>query len=169
MRPLTWLLGALLVAPSLAAGEDPPRTLARFQELRAFRGAPPVYTHPVEEDVDSVPDACLSCHKKGTSGAPVTPHPELPECRQCHVRRATTALFKPTEWTSLAPVAQSKRWLPTSPPVMPHEPAGFRARCVACHAGPHPVRELESKHPERAACVQCHVPAKTAAEWSRGP
>jgi cytochrome c-type protein NapB len=177
MRARFWI-GALVLGPLLALAappakkadpkdEDPPRTMARFYDLRVYRGSPPVYTHGVEEDVDSTPEACLSCHKKGTSGAPVTPHPEFPECRQCHVRRVTSATFKPTEWTSIAPPASSKRWLRTSPPVMPHDPTGFRVRCTTCHAGPHPVQELESKHAERPICVQCHVPAKVTTEWSR--
>ena len=167
MRPR--FLTLLLLPVCSAWAGDAPRTVARVYELRAWAGAPPVYTHSVEADVDSVPDACLSCHKKGTDGAPVTPHPELPECRQCHVRRAVETLFKPTDWTAVAPPQRGRRALVSSPPVMPHEPTGFRTRCVVCHGPPHPAKELQSKHPERATCLQCHVPATTTAEWSRSP
>lgn len=167
MRPLLALLGVALAGPSPSPPKEPPRNLARAYELRAYGGAPPVYTHAVEGDVEAVPEACLSCHRRGTSGAPVSPHPELVECRQCHVMRKTRAEFRPTEFTAPPAPALGRRALPTAPAVMPHLPVGFRTRCSTCHGPPNPARELATPHPERTLCNQCHVPARTSDEWSR--
>jgi cytochrome c-type protein NapB len=66
------------------------RTLAVFHARRAYPGAPPVIPHPVDER-EAFGKACLSCHGSGgwaprfEAYAPVTPHPEMISCRQCHV------------------------------------------------------------------------------------
>lgn len=161
------LLVCLVLAAPLARAGEPPRTLARFYSLRAYAGAPPVYTHEQEGDVGWAGDACLSCHKRGSSGAPVTPHPWFGECRMCHVHQKTTTLFRPTDWVSVPPPARGKRALPSSPPVAAHPPGTFRQKCVVCHTGKSGVKELSSPHPERGACMQCHVPQRTEEEWTR--
>lgn len=161
------LLALLLLAAPLAGAGDPPRTLAAFYSLRAYPGAPPTYSHEVEGDVGWAGDACLSCHKRGSSGAPVTPHPWFGECRMCHVRAKTSTLFKPTDWVSVAPPARGLRALPSSPPVAAHPPGTFRQRCVACHTGKSTVKELRCEHQERGSCVQCHVPQRTTEDWVR--
>lgn len=44
-------------------------------------GYPPQIPHSLEER-----SQCLVCHQEGEAGnAPKTPHPELTNCRQCHV------------------------------------------------------------------------------------
>lgn len=163
-RPLLALL--LLVAPSAVAG-DPPRTLKQFYEQRAYAGAPPSYRHELEGDVGWAGDACLSCHKRGSSGAPVTPHPWFGECRMCHVQLKVSTLFRPTDFVSVSPPTRHLRALPSSPMVAAHVPGVFRQRCVVCHTGKNTVKELLSPHPERGACPQCHVPQRTQEEWTR--
>jgi len=61
--------------------------LSEAQALRrAFEGAPPVVPHPIDQQGTH---SCLSCHehsmKVGDRVAPVTSHPLLANCTQCHV------------------------------------------------------------------------------------
>lgn len=165
-RHLPGLLALLLAAPTVRA-EAPARTLTSFYEARAYPGAPPSYRHEVEGDVGWEGASCLSCHKRGTDGAPVTPHPRFGECRMCHVRVKVQTLFKPTDFVSTSPPQRGLRALPSSPVVAAHPPGTFRRECVSCHTGKSTVKELLSKHPERVACTQCHVPQRTVEEWSR--
>ena len=68
------------------------RTLETYYDNRAYHGAPPSIPHPVNEH-QSLGGAndCLKCHENGgfvekyNAYTPVTPHPELVNCRQCHV------------------------------------------------------------------------------------
>ena len=166
-RVVTLWVFIALVALAKEPAKDPPRLLADFYARRAYLGAPPTYSHEVEGDVGWAGDACLSCHKRGSSGAPVTPHPWFGECRMCHVRQTVQTFFKPTEFQSVAPPERGLRWLPTSPVIAAHSPGTFRQRCVVCHTGKTTVKEILSKHPERGACVQCHVPQRTTGEWTR--
>ena len=46
-------------------------------------GDPPQIPHEVAA-TDSGED-CLMCHREGEAGAPVTPHPWLVDCQQCHI------------------------------------------------------------------------------------
>lgn len=162
------VLLALLFATTLpASAGDPPRTLEGFYEKRAYPGAPPQYRHPLEGDVGWAGDACLACHKKGSSGAPITPHPLFGECRMCHARLKVNTLFRPTDFVSVAAPARHLRALPGSPVMAAHPPGVFRQKCMVCHAGKNGVKELASEHPERGACVQCHVPQRTTAIWTR--
>lgn len=55
-------------------------------EVKLAENEPPVVPHPIS-DRDTAKE-CLSCHKKGKKGAPVTKHPERKNCTQCHVAGA---------------------------------------------------------------------------------
>jgi len=46
-------------------------------------GNPPLIPHDVAADDGGA--TCLGCHRTGEGGAPVTPHPQLVDCRQCHI------------------------------------------------------------------------------------
>lgn len=48
-------------------------------------GDPPAIPHEVGE-ADGGAD-CLGCHRDGDGGTPKTTHPELVDCRQCHILR----------------------------------------------------------------------------------
>ena len=74
------------------------RTLKEFYSRRAYPGAPPVIPHAVEKD-GIIADRCLTCHENGgyvqsfKAYAPVSPHPEKENCRQCHVPVVEKELF----------------------------------------------------------------------------
>ena len=144
------------------------RTLAVFYARRAYPGAPPVIPHPVDER-DAFGKACLACHGSGgwvprlEAFAPVTPHPELVSCRQCHVPQATAPAFKASGWHVPAPPALVGPAMPGSPPPIPHA-LQMRENCRACHGGPGAVAELRSTHPERVTCRQCHALGAPAAQ-----
>ena len=156
---------ALALLPALTTRTEPPaekpKTLDDYYRGRAYPGSPPPYTHKDESDFDAEPDACLSCHKRGTSGAPVTPHAALPECRQCHVRARAPGTFRETTFAPAPAPKLRERALPGSPPPMGHLPTPLRANCLACHGAKATVASLKSDHPERINCQQCHVPQRT--------
>jgi cytochrome c-type protein NapB len=170
------------------------RTLAAFYARRAYLGAPPVIPHPVDER-DAFGKACLACHGDGgwvarfEAYTPVTPHPELTSCRQCHVpltlpsppggERVTGTLAPRggegrvrgsiSTWQTTPPPQLQGGVMPGSPPPIPHA-LQMRENCLACHAGPGAVDALRTTHPERVSCRQCHaLGAPPAAGFARPP
>jgi len=106
---------------------------------------------------------CLQCHQNGgftekfNAYAPVTPHPEMINCRQCHVPQNTQTLFKETNFQKVsAPETGINSALQGSPPVIPHQ-IQMRENCLSCHAGPSAPKQIRMSHPERVNCRQCHV------------
>jgi len=166
--------------------EAHPRTLKTFRYLRAYPGAPPRIPHgftPTEFRTG----ACQTCHERGgysrrfAAYVPVTPHPEMGMCLQCHaLDEAVTGISLPSSdpnsrcaqchglGGSPLPYDTALQWRTTSwpqlprrtpdrgPPPIPHGVQG-RGNCLACHAGPGAVAEIRTAHPERADCRQCHV------------
>ncbi len=161
------LFGLVLLAALPAAAGDPSRTLKAFYENRAYPAAPPQYRHELEGDVGWAGDACLSCHKKGSSGAPMMPHASFGECRMCHAHLKVSTVFKPTTFVSTSLPERHVRALPGSPVVAPHPPSFFRQKCLSCHGEKNGVKDVKSPHPERGACVQCHVPQRTVELFTR--
>jgi cytochrome c-type protein NapB len=163
-----------------------PRTLARYQFLRAYPGAPPRIPHGFTSD-EFRTGTCNTCHRRGgysprfNAYVPVTPHPDMPACLQCHVGRdEVTGVSLPdlnpsavcrqchlpgaaawsveglVNWRPMAwPIPERSRD-PSQPPPIPHG-LFFRENCLACHSGPSAVREIRTSHPERADCRTCHV------------
>ena len=137
------------------------RTLREFYSRRAYPGAPPVIAHTVQFD-GVINDDCLSCHKDGgyvpelNAYTPVTPHPEMQNCRQCHVSQNTEGVFVDTEWAESMLPKRGRQAIAGGPLQIPH-PLQFRENCLACHSGPHAVVEIRTSHPERENCQQCHV------------
>jgi nitrate reductase (cytochrome), electron transfer subunit len=176
------------LAIGLAAGRDRdahPRTLRTYRSLREYPGAPPRIPHGLTAE-EFRTGACNTCHELGgfsprfDAYVPVTPHPEMvaclqchvgddqvagvqlpgqnagARCRQCHAPNAVRARevgpgWRPAEWPRL-----SARTPDRAPPPIPHDLYG-RSNCLACHAGPSAVAEIRTRHPERANCRQCHV------------
>jgi nitrate reductase (cytochrome), electron transfer subunit len=163
------------------------RTLAAFRGLRAYPGAPPRIPHPLSpEEFRAM--TCNSCHESGGYAArfgayaPVTPHPEMRNCLQCHAaddgsvglavqgrllsgeshdtraQRPAAANFAVLDWKTTGWPETNLRAMHGSPPAIPHS-LEMRGNCLACHAGPSAVAEIRTSHPERANCRQCHVPA----------
>ena len=137
------------------------RTLREFYSRRAYAGAPPIIPHEVEND-GVISDDCLACHQDGgyvpeyNAYTPITPHPEMGNCRQCHVLQVSEGLFAATEWIQPNLPKRGQQSIPGGPLQIPH-PMQFRENCLACHAGPQAVVEIRSSHPERENCLQCHV------------
>jgi nitrate reductase (cytochrome), electron transfer subunit len=144
------------------------RTREVYYARRAYPGAPPVIPHPVDER-QAFGKACLACHGEGgwvprfEAYAPVTPHPEMASCRQCHVPQAGQPAFRASDWHTPAPPALKAAAMPGSPPPIPHA-LQMRENCRACHAGPGAVDVLRTTHPQRVSCRQCHALAAPAAE-----
>jgi len=151
--------------PVVLPGPDaaPPESRERGGTV-AYAGAPPTIPHPVRA---SGPAECLGCHANGvvlgsTSATPI-PHRTFASCTQCHV----SALPAIGEVPTTGPASVESRFsgwqggergtraLPTAPPTVPH-PTFMRERCVSCH-GPLGRVALETPHPERQSCSQCHV------------
>jgi cytochrome c-type protein NapB len=173
------LAGALIVAAGRSqepAGEtsadkraadekESKRTLAVFYSRRAYPGAPPVIPHPLSEDNTMEGRSCLGCHLSGVyvpsfkAYAPVTPHPDWLNCRQCHVNGKQQEPFRSSTWTKIeGPVINREAG---APPPIPHD-LQLRTNCLACHAGSGAVNEIRTPHPEREDCRVCHVTGEKA-------
>jgi len=174
------------------------RTLETWRYLRAYPGAPPRIPHGLSPE-EYRTDACRTCHERGgyserfAAYVPLTPHPEMGMCLQCHVGDdALAGIARPSSdpnsrcsqchgsggtplpfdnstlaWRTTAWPQIPRREPNRSPPSIPHE-LQSRGNCLACHAGPAAVAEIRTTHPERADCRQCHVtPDAEAAELTR--
>ncbi len=178
--------GVMAIPPAGGRQRDAhPRTLVLFRFLRAYPGAPPRIPHGFTAD-EFRTGQCNTCHERGgfspRFGAyvPVTPHPDMPACLQCHVgsdevtgvtlpsldpsticrqchapgaARWAEALvdWRPMAWPSRARPAENG-----GVPPITHD-LFFRGNCLACHSGPSAVAEIRTTHPERADCRECHV------------
>jgi cytochrome c-type protein NapB len=137
------------------------RSLDVFYSRRAFLGAPPYIPHEVGSDMSQDFGSCLTCHQRGgyvqkfKAYAPLTPHPEHRNCRQCHVSQLNSSLFRETAWLPLVPPKLKRVGVVGGPPPMPH-PLDMRENCSACHTGPAALSEIVSPHQQRSYCRQCH-------------
>ncbi|MBC3759647.1 nitrate reductase cytochrome c-type subunit [Hyunsoonleella sp. SJ7] len=148
---------------NMPVDENHQRLLKDYYKNRAYHGAPPSIPHPVEE-MNLGDNTCLQCHQNGgfvnkyKAYAPVTPHPEMINCRQCHVAQNSNTLFKATNMAQVnAPKVGVNNALIGTPPMIPHQ-IQMRENCLSCHAGPAAPKEIRVTHPERVNCRQCHVP-----------
>lgn len=188
--------GVTAIPPAGERARDAhPRTLARFRFLRAYPGAPPRIPHGFTAD-EFRTGACNTCHQRGgfsprfDAYVPLTPHPEMPACLQCHVGRdEVTGVSLPNldpstvcrqchapgaaRWAEALvdwrPMAWPSRAAPGQDgvPSITHD-LFFRGNCLACHSGPSAVAEIRTAHPERANCRQCHaLPDPTVNEFIR--
>jgi cytochrome c-type protein NapB len=170
-----------------------PRTLRMFRFLRAYPGAPPRIPHALSPD-EFRTGVCRTCHERGgyswrfAAYVPVTPHPEMGPCQQCHVGEdgvvdRTTPGADPNVRCAMChglnggpPRQEAALTWPTSawptwgrttpdqlPPSIPHDLL-LRGNCLACHSGPAAVAEIRTSHPERASCRQCHTLPDAGAE-----
>ena len=141
---------------------QPERHLADYYARRAYPGGPPFIPHQLFDDKSMGGKGCLGCHANGgwmpmfKAFTPVTPHPELSNCRSCHVHPEVQTTFRPSTFQPAQTVTLPKGALPGAPPRIPHE-LEMRSNCLACHAGPAAPVEIRTSHPERANCRQCHV------------
>ncbi|MEP1487395.1 MAG: nitrate reductase cytochrome c-type subunit [Algibacter sp.] len=148
---------------NMPVDENHQRSLKTYYNNRAYHGAPPSIPHPVDEHQNMGGESCLKCHENGgfteklNAYAPVTPHPELVNCKQCHVEQNTSTFFKAGSYAKvIAPKVGVNNALLGSPPVIPHQ-IQMHENCLACHAGPSAAIEIRVSHPERINCRQCHA------------
>ncbi len=125
-------------------------------ELRYYAYAPPFIPHEV------VNNECLDCHAQGmvVEGftAKVTPHPELVNCQQCHIRADDKIkTFRRNTFVGLAEPKALPRPQPAGPPLIPHR-LFMRENCLICHHDRSRKEIIQTTHPQRLNCQQCHVP-----------
>ena len=143
------------------------KSLTTYYTNRAFPGAPPMIPHPLVSEKGIGGKTCLQCHQNGgyvgqfKAYAPVTPHPEMLNCKQCHLPKVTADSFKSSNWEKPAPPAIHQTAFTGAPPLIPHA-LQMRENCLACHAGPGAAGEIRVSHPERVNCRQCHLPKHTS-------
>ncbi|UTW63920.1 cytochrome C [bacterium SCSIO 12741] len=151
---------------------DGDRSLKDNYAHRAYPGAPPIIPHAVFSENEVGGKTCLQCHKNGgytpefEAYAPIAPHPNFTNCRQCHVPKTTDGEFKPTEWEKTEFPELHQAALPGAPPPIPHT-LQLRGNCLSCHAGSAAPVEIRTTHPERINCRQCHVAGESSMEFSR--
>lgn len=163
------------------------RTLKTWRYLRAYPGAPPRIPHGLTPN-EYRTGGCKTCHERGgyserfAAYVPLTPHPEMGMCLQCHVGDdAVTGSWLPSsdpnrrcplchgtggtpraypdstlDWRTTAWPPLPRRTPDRSPPSIPPDHQS-RGNCLPCHAGPAAVAEVRTAHPEWANCRQCHV------------
>ncbi len=126
----------------------------RRADLRMYEGAPPVIPHALRNR------DCLDCHAHGMmvegKTAPVTPHPQLANCMQCHIPQQNVTPFRENNFTSEVRVAALPKANPSGPPLIPHR-VFMRESCLVCHHDPARQEVVQTTHPERTNCRQCHV------------
>lgn len=141
---------------------QPERHLSEYYTRRAYPGAPPVIPHALFDEKSMGGKSCLACHLDGgwmpmfKAFTPITPHPEMTNCRGCHVHPEQKTSFHPTTFSAALPVTLPKGAIPGAPPAIPHE-LDMRSNCLACHGGPAAPAEIRTSHPERSNCRSCHV------------
>lgn len=139
------------------------KELESYYKNRAYPGAPPTIPHEVLIEDGIGAKSCLQCHGKGgyvsrfEAFAPITPHPEMINCKQCHVPQNSMDQFKASIWQKIGAERIHQSALEGSPPIIPHT-LDMRSNCLSCHGGPSAPKEIRVSHPERINCRQCHVP-----------
>lgn len=145
---------------------DNQKTLQEYYDNRAYPGAPPTIPHELLSEKGIGASSCLQCHENGgyvevfKAYAPISPHTDLVNCRQCHVPVKTDGLFVGSNWKKTSHPDIGGAVLPGSPPPIPHD-LQMRENCLTCHAGPAVPKEIRVSHPERANCRQCHTTTAT--------
>ena len=139
-------------------------SLQRRAATRAFNGAPPVIPHAIEQTSDA---ACYACHGQGLQlgdrVAQQMSHKFLANCVQCHAPPPPSPFSREveeveTQFTGMATPLAGDRAYPGAPPTIPHS-TWMRESCLACHGTRTGWPGMESTHPWRSACLQCHAPS----------
>lgn len=150
-----------IAKPDESQKEESLRTRA---ERRAFNGAPPIISHAVENTSDA---ACYACHGKGmTIGDRVAnqmSHGFLANCTQCHAPPPAKPLERwvtpvDNKFDGIAAPIAGERAFPGAPPTIPHS-TWMRENCLSCHGSEAGWAGLQSTHPWRTSCQQCHAPS----------
>lgn len=170
-----WRTDAVQWVPTTADAAEPvtPRDQKAYRaaldaraQSRAYEGAPPTVPHPIGQG--SSARECMVCHDKGamvgTASAPPIPHEPYASCTQCHVpQTAPLPALSPASYTELSEsnylghfeAPAPYRAASAAPPQQPHQ-SFMRENCSSCH-GTHGAPGLQTSHPERLSCEQCHT------------
>ncbi|MDZ7363995.1 MAG: nitrate reductase cytochrome c-type subunit [candidate division KSB1 bacterium] len=136
----------------------------RRADLRMYEGAPPVIPHALRNR------ACLDCHAQGLmvegKTAPVTPHPQLANCMQCHILQQNVTPFRENNFAREVRVTALPKANPSGPPLIPHR-VFMRENCLVCHNDPTRKEVVQTTHPQRANCRQCHIAQNAEVELFR--
>ena len=154
----------LLTSPPLSDAQKA-GTLIRRASRRAFDGAPATIPHAIHQ---TNPAVCMACHEHGrmVDGLVATPMPHrfYANCTQCHVesdsrqfRLDAQVFLTESEFAGRPSPEQGERYWGHAPPVIPH-PVWMRENCLSCH-GTLGASGIQSSHPWRHSCTQCHAPA----------
>ena len=157
MKPVGVVL-ILCAAWAIGCQGEPKSKLYKGYEraaIRYYAYAPPTIPH------DVLNPKCENCHGQGLvvegRKAPITPHPELVNCLQCHIRPDETVKpFKGNRFVGLPEPKPVARTQPMGPPLMPHR-LFMREKCLVCHSDATRKEITQTTHPERTNCLQCHV------------
>lgn len=159
-------IAALAALGYRADGSDREAALAARAARRAYDGAPPTIPHPIRQD--SAPE-CLTCHDagmqlRGRHALPMS-HRELTSCTQCHVvaqtpmpgigRIPADPRDVANAFAGMASPDHGPRAWTIAPPQIPHKTV-MRERCDSCH-GPNGRSAMQTPHPYRGSCQQCHT------------
>jgi nitrate reductase (cytochrome), electron transfer subunit len=161
-----WEPGSLPVRAPVTTADAEARAaaLARRATRRAFEGAPPTIPHPVSQGSGV---ECRACHEHGAEVAgriaPAMSHPWMSMCTQCHVPEThvlgvhseSAAATVDSDFVGHRRNEGSVRHGLGAPP-QPLHGRFLRERCLSCH-GPSGAPGLQTSHPERTICEQCHA------------
>ena len=144
--------------------EDKLQSTFTRSERRAFNGAPPVIPHAVENTTDA---ACYACHGKGMQiegrVASQMSHEFFANCTQCHAPPPPSPFSNidasvNNSFVGLPAPVKGERAFDGAPPTIPHS-TWMREKCLACHGSKAGWKGLQSTHPWRINCQQCHAPS----------
>jgi len=139
------------IAPVKHDTLEVPGHLLKRQGARLTAYSPPRIPHEIYED------PCLECHLTNETDAPMMPHKNIINCRQCHVPQADVPLFRENSFKGVPEARKLPSAYKGSPPAIPH-PVFMREKCLACHGIDSRPDVVNTTHPERINCRQCHVP-----------
>jgi cytochrome c-type protein NapB len=144
-------------------------SLERRENNRAYNGAPPVIPHAIDQMSS---ESCMACHEDalrvGDRSGGRIPHPYLASCTQCHVEDWSRDLaardVADNSFQGMpAPLEGPRAWI-GAPPIIPHSTL-MRTDCLSCH-GPGGPAGLQTTHPERQSCFQCHAPSAVLDQYA---
>jgi len=138
------------LAPSKHSASDIPTHLRKRHDSRLTAYSPPRIPHEIYED------PCLECHLTNETDAPMMPHKNIINCRQCHVPQQDVPLFRENNFKGIPEARKLLSAYKGSPPAIPH-PVFMRGKCLACHGVDSRTDVINTTHPERINCRQCHV------------
>ena len=81
-----WSPNPGLQPPAIEAADNPPPGGGKLLP-RMYDGAPPQIPHSIA----GLQGLCLGCHLEGVQGATLVPHPDRPNCLQCHIPQDPSA------------------------------------------------------------------------------